>query len=281
MEFIRTLSRDFDVGDRLDLSTDTRSGTVSIRGEETSHVRIEVVARLWADDELEADEQAELIARGIKREGARVVVRAPTLLRPHPLLFFGRSPRIDYQITAPRQTRVEVKSRSGRVEIDAVQGPLNIESHSGKVTLREIGSEVHIISRSGSVQGEAIAGSVEVDSRSGSARLAHCKGNVTVLSRSGSVHLEEAGGDVKIDARSGSVRYDGDVRGSFEIQVESGSMRLSVNPDAVFFLDAESAHGSVRSDLQMKRNSGATPDRSSSPTVRLRTRSGSIYIGPR
>lgn len=281
MEYLRTLSREFDVGERAELSIDTRSGTVSVRGEETRHARVEVVARLWADDDLEADEQAELIARGIKQENERLVVRAPALLRPHPLLFFGRSPRIDYQISVPRRTRGEIKSRSGRVEIDAVEGPLSIESHSGKVALREIGGDVRIASRSGSVQAESIAGGIEIDSRSGSARLAGCKGTVSIQSRSGSVHIEDAGADVKVDARSGSVRYDGDVRGSIEIQVESGSIRLAVNPDALFFLDAESAHGSVRSDLQMKRGSGPAPDRSSSPTVRLRTRSGSIYIGPR
>jgi hypothetical protein len=48
----------------------------------------------------------------------------------------------------------------------------------------------------------------------------------------------------------------------------------------VFFLDAESDHGSVRSDVRMKRNaSGGSRD--GAPTVRLRARSGSIYISPR
>jgi hypothetical protein len=280
VEHIRTLTRELDTGDRVELDIEGRSGTIALRGDDTSRVRIEVVARLWADDELEADEQAELIARGIKHEGARVSVRAPTLLRPHPLLFFGRSPRIDYQISVPRRTSATIKNRSGRCEIEHIEGPLEIDARSGRVLLREVRGNVHIVSRSGSVQCEVLGGEIQVESRSGSVRLAGCAGALKVQSRSGSVQIEQPGADVRAQANSGSVRYDGDVLGSIEIEVESGSIKLSVNPDAVFFLDAESAHGSVRSDLPL-RNSGGKPPSDSAPHVRLRARSGSIYIGPR
>ena len=281
MEHIRTLTREFETGDRVELDVEGRSGTISIRGEETSRVRIEVVARLWADDELEADEQAELIARGMRHEGVRVSVRAPTLLRPHPLLFFGRSPRIDYQISVPRRTSAQIKNRSGRCEIEHIEGPAEIDARSGRVLLRAVRGDVHIVSRSGSVQGESLGGVLDIESRSGSVRLVDCAGALTVRARSGSIQIEEAGADVHAHAFSGSVRYDGDVRGSIEIEVESGSIKLSVNPDTPFFLDAESAHGSVRSDLPLRNSGGAKPDGDSSPHVRLRARSGSIYIGPR
>jgi hypothetical protein len=44
-------------------------------------------------------------------------------------------------------------------------------------------------------------------------------------------------------------------------------------------LDAESSHGSVRSDLDVRSNLPAT--REDAPKVRLRTRSGAISIGYR
>ena len=281
MEYIRTLTREFETGDRVELDIEGRSGTIAVRGEDTSRVRIEVVARLWADDELEADEQAELIARGIKGEGARVSVRAPTLLRPHPLLFFGRSPRIDYQITVPLRTSATIENRSGRCEIEHIEGPVEIDARSGRVQLRDVRANVRVVSRSGSVQAESLGGEIDIESRSGSVRLADCANALKVQSRSGAIQIEEPGADVHAHANSGSVRYDGRVRGSIQIEVESGSIKLSVNPDAVFFLDAESAHGSVRSDLPLRTRGAAKPANDSSPHVRLRARSGSIYIGPR
>lgn len=298
MEFVRTFTETFDVGAEAELSVDNRSGTVSIRGDDTTQVRIEVVARLWGESDSEADDQADLIRRGIKHDGKRVTVRAPSLLRPHPIFFFGRGPRIEYQITVPKRTTAKLISRSGRIEVEGLAGRLEIEAASGRVNLREIGNDVQIVSRSGSVQAEGITGSLAIESRSGGARIAGCGGDVTVQSRSGSHQIEDVAGSfrlesrsgsvavadvrgaVSIKSRSGSVRYEGPVGGNFDIDVASGSIKLAFDADSVFMLDAHALSGSVRSDFPVRRSapSGAA---SKAPTVRIRALSGSVHIGPR
>ena len=279
MEFLRTLTREFEVGDQAELSIDNRTGMVTVRGEDAKRVRVEVVARLWAESEDEADDQMELVARGVRQEGKRVTIRAPALPQSSLFMLFGRGTRIEYQVTAPRSSTGTVLNRSGRVEIENLAGPLSVEARSGRVTLRGIRGDTRIVSRSGSVQAESIAGSLTVESRSGSVCVSGCAGSATVVSRSGSVQVEDVGGSLKIESRSGSVRYEGAVRGDFDINIVSGSVRLSVDPDSSFFLDAESASGAVRSDMPLRRGGGAT--RAEGPTVRIRTRSGSIHVGPR
>jgi hypothetical protein len=297
MDYIRTLSREFDVGGRLELSMDNRSGAISVRGEETNAVRLEVIAHLWAEDEDEADDQLDLIARGIRHEGQRLTIRAPALLRPKPFLFFGRGPQIEYQLVVPRTCKASITSRSGRVEVESISGPVELVARSGRASAREIGGDVQVNASSGSTQLEAIGGDVTIESRSGGVRVTGCKGRCSIKARSGSLQLENTGGDLEIDTRSGStsitnasgalkmtansgsVRYDGPVRGSISIEVWSGSIRLTVDMDSVFFLDAESSSGSVRSDLPMRNKSSAPP--ADAPKVRLRTRSGGIVIGPR
>ncbi len=268
-----------------------------MRGEDTKIARVEVIAHLWAEDEQEADDQLELIARGIRHEGERLTIRAPALLRPKPFLFFGRGPRIEYQVVVPRACRASVTSRSGRVEVESISGPLELIARSGRASARNIGGAVQVDASSGNTQLEAIAGDVSIESRSGGVRVGGCRGKCSIKSRSGSVQVDdvahdvdletrsgstsvsEVGGALKLTARSGSVRYDGAVHGPFSIDVWSGSIRLSVDPDSVFFIDAESSHGSVRSDLSMRSKSSAPP--ADAPTVRLRTRTGSIVIEPR
>lgn len=300
MEYIRTFNKEFDVGDRLELSADTRAGSLTVRGEDTQTARIEVVARLWAEDAAEADAQADLIERGISHSGGRLVIKAPTLLRPGPFLIFGRSPRIDYQVTVPRATDASIVNRSGRVEVERIAGPLVLESRSGRVSVREIGSDAKVASRSGTVQIESIAGTLSVESRSGTVRVRACEQDANVVARSGTVQIEDIGGALKLDSRSGmvnlsdvkgsvtvhtasgSVRYEGRVGGPFDIDVVSGSVRLHVDPDSRFFLDAESAHGSVQSDLPpLRKGSQRGGEGEGGPTLRVRTRSGSIHIAPR
>jgi DUF4097 and DUF4098 domain-containing protein YvlB len=297
VEYIRTFTRELDASEPVELTVESRAGMVTVRGEDTQRVRIEVTAHLWAESDDEADDQAELIARGIRQEGKRISARAPALLRPHPFLFFGRAPRVDYLITVPHSCIASISSRSGRVEVDRISGPLEVTARSGRIAVREIGDDVRIASSSGSVQAEAIAGSLFTDSRSGSVRVSRCKGNAQVQARSGSVQIEEiagsldvqtrsgstgiseVGGSLRLSAMSGSLRYEGPVRGPFDIDMMSGSARLVLDPDSVFFLDAESTSGSVRSDLSLRRSSSAPPK--DAPTVRIRTRSGSIVLASR
>ncbi len=281
MEFIRTLEVKFDVGDAIRLSVENQSGTIAVRGDGGRTVRVEVVARLWAEDEHEADDQAELIRRGIQHDGDKVVVRAPALLRPRPFLFFGHSrPRVDYQITVPTKTQAKIESRSGLVEVEAIAGPLRIDSRSGKVSVREVSSDVEIQSRSGTVRAESIGGSLDAESRSGTIRVKGCGGDASLESRSGSLTIEDVGGRLNAGIRSGSFKYEGGVHGSFDIKVTSGSVRLALDTDSRFFLDAEAVSGSVTSDLRLRENgtSGGRPPKDA-PNVRIRTISGSIHIG--
>lgn len=280
MEYIRTFTEEFELGDQAQLSIEIRSGALAIRGDDTRRARIEVVARLWADDDREADEQADLIRRGIRQDGSRVVIRAPTLLRPTPFLFFSRGPRIDYQVAVPKRTEAGIESRSGRVEVENVTGPLEIDARSGRVGVRQVERSVKVGSRSGSVLAEEIGGSLGVETRSGSVKVQGCRGDVGVRARSGSVQVEDVGGKLKVEAYSGAVRYEGDVADDIDISVRSGAIRLGVDPNRAFYLDAETTSGGVRSDLPMRR-SGEGPAAGTGPTVRLRTRSGGIHLYPR
>lgn len=298
MEYIRTLTKEFEVGQEAKLSIENRSGEVSVRGEDSDKVRVEVVARLWGDNDIEADEQADLIRRGIRQDGNRIAIRTPTLLRPRPIFFFGRGPRVDYQLTVPRSTEAKIISRSGRIEIEHVSGPLDIEGRSGRVSLREIGGDATIIASSGAIQVEAVDGSLTIESRSGGVKVSGCRGDLAVQQRSGSLQVDDVGGSMQaesrsgvtsisdvggaltLNSRSGTVRYEGPIRAPFDITVVSGSVRLAAEPDSVFMLDAETASGTVRSDFPVRRDAPAGNE-GTAPTVRIRAISGSIYVCPR
>ncbi len=301
MEFIRTLTRELEVGERSELRVENRSGTVSVRGEDTHQVRVEVVARIWAESDDEADDQMELIARGIRHDGSHVAIRAPTLVRPPGLLaIFGRGTRVDYQLTVPRATKARVATRSGRVEVTSVAGPLEAEARSGQIVVEGIGADTTISARTGRVQAEAIAGSLTIDARSGRVQVRRCEGDVLVSSRSGAHQIEDVGGSLRVESSSGSVsvsnvggactirsrtgavRYSGPVRGPFDIDVATGAVVLAVDPDSTFFLDAETTTGAIHQGLNLRRTSpsgAAAPGKG--PPVRIRTRTGSISIVPR
>jgi DUF4097 and DUF4098 domain-containing protein YvlB len=300
MEFTRSFSREFEVGDHAELRVDNRSGTVHVRGEETRTIRVDVEARLWGEVEEDADDQVATIERGIEGSGNHVEVRAPNLVRPSGWLFlFGRGPRIDYTITVPRATTAEVISRSGHVQAEVLSERLTVEARSGRVTLGDIAADVTIAVRSGHVRAIDIGGALSIESRSGKVQVERCQGDVQVNSRSGSLQVEHVGGDLRVESRSGSLsladvtgslhirsrsgalRYEGPVNAPFDIELNSGAALLALDRDSAFLLEAESLSGMVQSDLPVRREPGAGVSRDGAPTLRVRTYSGVIRLTPR
>ena len=107
-----------------------------------------------------------------------------------------------------------------------------------------------------------------------------CKGDVSIQARSGAIQVEDIDGRLRAETRTGAIRYSGAVRADIDIEVGTGAVRLAVDPDSIFFLDAETVTGSVRSDLSLRRPSDGAGQKDG-PTVRIRTRTGSIRIGTR
>ncbi|HXF52185.1 MAG TPA: DUF4097 family beta strand repeat-containing protein [Dehalococcoidia bacterium] len=311
MEYIRTHTVEFDTGPSCRLSVDSPSGATVVEGRDTERVRVQIIAHLWEESASDADDTMARVLRGVRHENASVRIEIPSLRSAGPWFFFGRGSRVDLQIEAPRDTAVRIASRSGRVEVVQVTGPVEIEQRSGRATVIGVRRNVQIASRSGAIEAEDIGGDVILRSRTGKVTVRRVAGDVTVQSRTGAVQVEgtdgdvdiesrtgrivieraqgdvravtttgaisvaEAGGRVHLEATTGAVRYRGAVLGDIDIRVTTGAITLEIDPDRPFFLDAETVTGRIASDLRPRRE-GAPP--AGAPSVRLRAVTGAITI---
>lgn len=189
---------------------------------------------------------------------------------------------------------VTIATRSGATDVEGTGGRLSVSAHSGKVTVRDVRGDVHVSSHSGAVHIEQVGGMVEAQAHSGSISISRVEGAVKAGAASGRIHATEIGGPARLDARSGSVVLSepgagarlrtasgsitvrGALRGDFDIHAASGSVRLEVDPDSPFFLDAETVSGGLHSDLPPR--AGDRPPREDAPRVQVRTISGGIRL---
>ncbi len=298
MEHVRTVTREFETGDKAVLHLEARSGSVIVEGLASDRVVVDAVVHVWTDLSSEADDAAAIVARNMEQEGHRVIVRAPSLRTDEGRGIFAmvgmKITRIDYRVRVPTQNAVRVLSRSGAVLIARDEGVVHTEAMSGKVGVEDVGGDVTARTRSGQLLVERVLGNVAAEGRSGKVRLKEISGNVEVEARSGSMEIERIGGDLRLNSsagsvtiahvggkvtartRAGSIRYRGRICDDMEIEAHAGSVTLAIDPDFPFFLDAESHHGSVRSDLPPRRNGAAPAD--GGPKVKLRSRAGSIRL---
>lgn len=298
MEYVRTVTREFETGGKAVLHLEARSGSVVVEGRDLDRVIVDAVVHIWTDISTEADDAAILVERAMEQDGHRVTVRAPSLPSQREgwsAIFGDKGGRIEYRVRVPRHCATRVLSRSGSVQITGIEALVHTEALSGKIVVEDITGDVMIVSRSGTVLAERIAGNVKAEARSGKLTLRGVSGNADVEARSGALEVEDIAGEAKISAssgslsienvqgrvharaRAGSVRYKGRVIADVEIEAHAGSIVFAVDPEYPFFVDAESHVGSVRSDLP-PRPRGSAPPPEGGPKVRLRSRAGSIRL---
>lgn len=238
-----------------------RDGRVSV-----SNIAGDIVVNAGSGDEVSIE--AVKRTRGSQSELAdvRIIVdeRAGRvdIRTEHERNYRGREQRgdhisVDYTVTVPSSAAVEVHSVSGNVKITGVKGALRAESVSGDV----LASDTPKIEMAKSVSGDVTLSGVSTD---GDLSAGSVSGDV--VAKSVKVHaldLSSVSGNInagdvtceRFNAKSvsGGVDYSGSIAkgGSYDINVHSGTVRLTLANPAGFVLNANTFSGSIRSDLQM------------------------------
>ena len=153
---------------------------------------------------------------------------------------------IDYEITAPADTKVRTQSGSGDQTIEGLHATLDLESGSGDMRLRDLDGEVHLHTGSGDVEAREVSSSFTAETGSGDIRLdARGSGDVHVHTGSGNVELRGVNGGVQAETGSGDVTVAGVQTGTWEIRAHSGNVEIELPSNAAFDLDASTGSGEV------------------------------------
>lgn len=145
---------------------------------------------------------------------------------------------------------LDVRVRSARVRTRETRGSLHVEGRSGTVQVREAEGDLVVETRSGGITAERAAGGrVRLSARSGAVRASDITSDdASFTTRSGALRVEGARADrLRIESRSGSVRgEDLRVRG---LQVESRSGRIGLHGISAGTLDVTGRSASVEIDV--------------------------------
>jgi hypothetical protein len=274
-QYRRSARKTFQTGPSARLSVENRNGTVRVRAHDRPDVVVDIDATLWAESSRDADLEMERIERGVSVHGDGVEVRTPELLRPSIGFFgWGRSPKVDYVISVPQATSVEIETRNGRVEVQGVRGGVEVRSRNGATAVEGVSEVVKVTGRNGRVEVRRCGAAAEVETNNGPVAVEQVAGPLSVEAANGSVTIQEAGASVTARTTNGSLSYRGPVQGDLDLASVNGSILLLVPAGARFEVDAESRHGGVRSDLPVRERAGEGPR----PKVRLRTVNGGIRL---
>src|SRR5205085_11703522 len=222
-------------------------GDVEVKAVNSNAVTIEIVRRVYADEQEAAARLLEKLLVEVAQQDQDVTVRVR--LRRDTAADERRRISLHVQIFVPRHYNLDV-STVGCFRADDLQGEVKVATAGGDISLGHIQGAVIAASAGGRIDLARVDGEVVVNSAGGKLRAGQLTGSVKLDTAGGSVSIEDAGGalEVATDGGSFTAHLSRQPPAASNINTAGGRLVLSLAQRVGVELDAAATHGRVRFD---------------------------------
>ncbi|MGD0790176.1 MAG: DUF4097 family beta strand repeat-containing protein [Terriglobales bacterium] len=212
----------FTVGPNANVSVDTQYGAISVKPGSGNQV---IVTATLKSDKVEVDQ---------RQNGNRVEVASHLLQGAD-----QQTGQVDYEVLIPPDATLNLRSSTGPLTAERLQGDLSLEGTDAVVNVRDVTS-----------------GHVHVRTMRGPITLTDVRnGHVELASISGDVHLKSVTGPlVQASSGSGKIFYDGDFGsgGDYKFTTHTGDIEALVPANVSADFSAHSVLGRVQHDFPLQ-----------------------------
>lgn len=207
------------------LKVDNDAGDVSVVGGDVEAVEVRIVKTGYAATEAGAEEHLQNIKVDVKQNGNIITLTYK---------LSGRQTRqvdtVDFIVTVPTETVVDVENGFGEIDIADVKGDVDIASDFGDVTVQDV------------------EGALALDTSSGEVNITNLNAgtqDVQIAVDFGKIKLEKVNGkDISISSNSGSITLN-NVRATGELFSKSDFGNLTFENGSAASYTVESSSGKV------------------------------------
>jgi DUF4097 and DUF4098 domain-containing protein YvlB len=290
-EYTETLSRTVRLGQTGTFELTNLAGDIRVTGGGGDQVVVEAVKRVRNRDEAQGRAQLAAIEVEFIEQAGRLEVRTEF---PNDRRLSGE---VDFTVGVPAGVSVRLRTVAGDVSLVNVEGVVYAESISGSVQatgLRRI-DLLKSVSGDVSITNARLDETATASTISGNLMVTDLTGRALEFkSVSGNVRLEEVTGTrLTAESVNGNLTFEGALTrgGRYDFTTHSGNVRLALEGDAGFGVNASTFSGDIRSDYNLNlrgrgqgRGLGASMRGSfgdASAVLELRTFSGTISLEER
>jgi DUF4097 and DUF4098 domain-containing protein YvlB len=188
--------------------------------------RIEVKSSKNPEVVVLSSSSPEKVAIDLEQVGDRIDISATGLVnstQPHEV-------EANFTLTVPEETELQLKTQTGLIYVEQVNGDMQLESVAGDVNLKEVSGYIIVKTTGGSLKCVQCAGKLDFASIGGGAQI-----------------LQSSLGRMNLMTTTGNLLYDGDfVRtGIYTMKSTRGSVEVHFSPTDSLDVDARSLTGTV------------------------------------
>jgi DUF4097 and DUF4098 domain-containing protein YvlB len=211
----------YSVGPKANISVDTQYGAISVKPGAGNQVLVTAISQ---SDKTEVDSQ---------QRGNRIEIASHLLTGAD-----AQTGRVDYELQIPADANLTLRSSTGPLSAENLQGDLSFEGTDAVVNVHDVSN--------GHVHVTTIRGPITLSNVS--------NGHVEISSISGTVALRSVTGPfVRANSGSGKISYDGDFGsgGDYKFTTHSGDIEAIVPGDTSADFSVRSFKGKVRNELDL------------------------------
>ena len=250
------------------LKVEDDAGAVTVTGADVDTVQVQVVKTAFDSSQARADAEVKTIKYTVTQNGNTITLKYAI---PKSMNFRNQVNTVDFIVTVPNQTSVNVDTNLGEVSVSNVEGNVVTQNDFGEITLDNIEGAVSASTNSGAVTATSIKASGE---------------NIDLKSEFGAITLKKANGkDITLDTNSGSVKLD-EVRASGKLTASTEFGDVSIDNGSADSLSVDTNSGgvsltklTVKKDIHVQDEFGGLElSQACAASYDLNTNSGEITI---
>lgn len=211
----------------VDLKLKTFDGTLTVRSWDKNEVFVEIERR--APDQ----SAAEALVVNQTQDGNKITIEA---LSPEERrrINFNNGHSVNFTVTIPRRVALEASTGDGSINVDDLQGTIDLNSGDGRIIVSRLDGQVKAHTGDGTIRVDQAAGKVDADSGDGS---------IEISGRLDDLAVRTGDGPVRIDASNGSA-----MKNDWRITTGDGRVALRLPSDFNAAIDASTGDGTVHVD---------------------------------
>lgn len=228
LEESKTLKVDAEKPVALTVADD--SGAVTVTGADVDTVQVKVVKTAYDSTQARADEEVKTVKYTIEQNGNNITLKYEL---PKSVNISNRVNSVDFIVTVPVQTSVDIDTNSGEVNLSNLQGNILAQNAFGEMNVDNIEGALSLKTNSGDVTATSIKANgenIDLKTEFGSLTLEKANGkDITLDTNSGSVKLNDvrASGKLTLNTEFGDVSYENGAADSINIDTNSGGITLN------------------------------------------------------
>jgi DUF4097 and DUF4098 domain-containing protein YvlB len=188
---------------------------------------------------------------------------------------------VDYQLTVPASSDINVEGTYIDIDIDGARGQVSAQTVNGGITVRGGSDFVSLKNVQGAVSLEGAHGRIEVSSVNKEIRLADITGTITAETVNGFIDMRRIDSDdVEAVTTNGRIVYDGTIRdrGRYRMASHNGGISVTVAERTNATVNVITYQGSFGTDFPIETQLGGKDSQGSRRRVNFTLGTGSARL---